>query len=495
MSILKTLVATLSLIIATQTIQAQVTAWKENVNSVFLNLNTSQTIAHITTTATQVGTYVVTFDGNCVSKPGDRIILAASNTPNWGINNGSIGVEAYDIDHHTNTFSHTQVYSDLPAGLHDFYAVAHNAIETDGDGTASVLGNLLVKFIPTTSTTIIANTPIIATNAEVALVQTLGAATINAPEAGKVIVRFDGVCVSSVGDRIVLAVSEDEDFHSNISVEALDADVNRNSFSHTMVYNVPAGSSTFYAVAQRNTHILGNGQASIYGNLVVEYVPNSSTTQSIYHATIDAEDANLRGSAMTLADITINSPVPAKAIVHFDGDAYPGAGDMIVLAASNYNDWESFDGNVAVENAPDQAFAKVFSHTRVYDIAAGGNSTFYALAQNYFKTYGTGIASVYGVLTVEIIATNNALSIKDVENTTIAVNQNIDGTITWNNANAITNLSQLQLLDITGKLVHSTPIQGLQQGNIEMNNLSNGVYFVQFLTTQKQITATFKVVK
>ena len=40
-----------------------------------------------------------------------------------------------------------------------------------------------------------------------------------------------------------------------------------------------------------------------------------------------------------------------------------------------------------------------FSHTRVYNVSAGAR-TFYAVGHNYVEYDGTGIASVYGNITV-----------------------------------------------------------------------------------------------
>jgi len=76
----------------------------------------------------------------------------------------------------------------------------------------------------------------------------LGQVTINAPSAGKLILRFDGHCLSSEGDRIVLAASQTTDWGPNddcVELEAANADVNSNVFSHTRAYDVAAGDHTF----------------------------------------------------------------------------------------------------------------------------------------------------------------------------------------------------------------------------------------------------------
>ncbi|MBK6524337.1 MAG: hypothetical protein IPG07_01590 [Crocinitomicaceae bacterium] len=74
---------------------------------------------------------------------------------------------------------------------------------------------------------------------------------------------------------------------------------------------------------------------------------------------------------------------------------------------ANTTAWGSNDGNVSVEAENADLDRNSFSHTRVYDIAAGSH-TFYAVAQNYVETDGTGIASIYGSLTVTFISNGTA---------------------------------------------------------------------------------------
>jgi len=88
----------------------------------------------------------------------------------------------------------------------------------------------------------------------------VGQITINPSESGKVIVRFDGNCISDVGDRIVLAASNTSNWSpndGNVSVEAVNSDINGNSFSHSRVYSVTPGTQTYYAVAHNLLLYLG----------------------------------------------------------------------------------------------------------------------------------------------------------------------------------------------------------------------------------------------
>ena len=104
----------------------------------------------------------------------------------------------------------------------------------------------------------------------------LGQVTLQAPAAGKIILRFDGHCLSAEGDRIFLAASQTSNYGPNdesVELEAANADVNSNAFSHTRAYDVGPGEHTFYALAENAIETDGNGFASVYGQLVAEWFP------------------------------------------------------------------------------------------------------------------------------------------------------------------------------------------------------------------------------
>ena len=122
-----------------------------NVVSVNTDFASTTTLGTATLThAGSAGKVIVNFNGNCVSDPGDRIVLSASNTTSWGTDDGNVGCEAVDADVNRRPFSHTRVY-DVVAGTDMFYAVAQNWVETEGDGEASIYGKLTAQFIPNPS--------------------------------------------------------------------------------------------------------------------------------------------------------------------------------------------------------------------------------------------------------------------------------------------------------------------------------------------------------
>jgi len=109
---------------------------------------------------------------------------------------------------------------------------------------------------------------------------------------------------------------------------------------------------------------------------------------------------NLRGSAVTLATLTLQAPTSGDVVVHFDGECVSDVGDRIVLAASDTQRWGLNDGNVGVMAPSADVTMQSFSHSRVYHVLAGPQN-FYAVAQNIVNESGSGIASIYANLTAE----------------------------------------------------------------------------------------------
>ena len=151
----------------------------------------------------------------------------------------------------------------------------------------------------------------------------------------------------------------------------------------------------------------------------------------IYFQSINYTDINLRGPVTVLGTINHDFPSDGYVVVHFDGLCYASAGDRVILAASNNGNWDSNDGNVGIESSQND-FARSFSHTRFYPVTAG-NHTFYAVGQNIVKKGGSGIASIYGSLTVEYFPDTSPTRVTsggfvfngDVTNSTVVSQQTI----------------------------------------------------------------------
>ena len=119
----------------------------------------------------------------------------------------------------------------------------------------------------------------------------------------------------------------------------------------------------------------------------------------IGHDGVSSTGVNLRGAPVVLREITITAPKDGTVEVSFDGHCYTSVGDRIALAASDGPYWQANDGVVSVEAYDSDLNHFPFSHTRVYEIAAGTH-TFYAVGENYVEQGGDGYGSVYGSLTV-----------------------------------------------------------------------------------------------
>ena len=200
------------------------------------------------------------------------------------------------------------------------------------------------------------------------------------PSDGYVVVHFDGTATVSVGDRIVLAASNNGSWGVNdghVAIESSKAGFAR-PFSHTRVYAVSAGANTLYAVGQNAVEMEGSGRATIHGTLSVEYFPSTGT------ATVKSTGIVMSGNMLNLTVVgqqTIHANGPGKVLVRFDGYITSDVNDRVVLAASNTMNWSFNDGNVAVEAVSNGEFGgdvdqNSFSHTRVYNVNSADDYTY-----------------------------------------------------------------------------------------------------------------------
>ncbi len=359
-------------------------------------------LGQVTINAPSAGKLILRFDGHCLSSEGDRIVLAASQTTDWGPNDDCVELEAANADVNSNVFSHTRAY-DVAAGDHTFYAVAQNFYEMDGNGVASIYGSLTAEWFPEIPGKAFARhrgffyENILVEGAP----QAFNSLTIDAPVSGKVMVRFDGKCVSSYGDLMFFAASNTPtwgDYDGSTSNEVIDNDLNRFSFAHIRTYDVAAGSHTFYAVVENYYEIYGNGFASIYGSLTVQFYPDTNEPTLAFQPITTPFGVVIEGPPVTVGQIKVNAPVAGKVEINFVGTCIGSNGDQIRLAASNVPNWGPDDGNITFEPYSSDLNRISFSHTRVYDVAPGDHD-FYAVVQNVEEYEGSGLAVVYASFT------------------------------------------------------------------------------------------------
>ncbi len=457
-------------------------------------------LGQVTINTPSTGKVILRFDGQCLSAVGDRIVLAASETTDWGPASGNnfIELEATSADITNNPFSHTRSF-DVAAGAHTYYAVAQNFYELDGTGMASVYGSLTAEWFPE-----IAGQPFARhKGVHFESIQVEGAPTafssitIDAPTAGKVLVRFDGKCSSNYGDLIFFAASDTPDWgdlDGSTSNEVISNTLNHFSFAHTRSYNVEAGSHTFYGVIENYYEVYGNGYISGYGNLTVEFYPAAYEANFAFQTISTQFGVTIDGPPVPVGTINMNAPVSGKVVLNFAGTCIASNGDQVRLAASDVPNWSENDGCVQYEPYSSDHNRTSFSHTRVYDVAPGDH-TYYAVVQNYEEYEGSGLAVIYASFSAEFFP--DASSAVQTQETLCCVQ------VSPNPASEFVNIAypdlatgaiSLTLCDETGKVwrrVDQLEQGGAAQTQWEIADLPKGVYFVKLTHASGSIVRKF----
>jgi hypothetical protein len=426
------------------------------------------------------GYVVVHFDGLCYAAVGDRVVLAASNNGNWESNDGNVGIESSRSEF-GRSFSHTRLYH-VSAGNNTFYAVGQNAAKMEGSGIASIYGSLTVEYFPDTGPTRVTSGGFVFSG-DVANSTVVSQQTIHANGPGKMVVRFDGTLQSQQSDRIILAASNTTEWSfddGSIALEAVNkSNVDLNSFSHTRVYNVTsAGDYTYYALSQCWGKWVGDCSVFIYGNLLVEYFPDSGA-EKILSDGFSLTEIDLNGGPTELTSLSLNAPAAGEVMVVLDGYLTANPGYDIVLAASNQLGYTSNDGNLVLQALDLDNNRYSFSHTRVYNIGAGTH-TFYGVGEIQGGS-GTETADLFGRLTVKYIPTG-ATAVTDLsapENTIDIYPNPTSEVIHIAFKNPVDQEKPIQLLDSKGCVLKEYSIYTPEEIKIDISNFPQNLYWIK----------------
>lgn len=435
------------------------------------------------------GQVVLRFDGYCVADSGDRIVLAASDVKDWGVNNGNVGVQVSHPTDRRRSFSHSMVYN-ISAGADTFYAVGQNYVNEDGSGTASVYGHLTMEYFPATGAAKVVYTDI-STNANFTTGQKeLGKAfSVGGAPTGKVVVHADGWVDSDPGDRIMLTASY---LHSwlvgdgSVAVKAYSSNQRLSVYSHSRMYDVAGNEpDSFYLMGANVVDVSGSGQAWVYGTLTGEYFPSSGIATADVRE-IELDDVDIRTAAVAFDSITITAPEAGYVLLQLDGYATTQVGDRIVMAVSDNGNWAPNEGCVAFSAPYNTNKYNSFSHSRVYPVTAGTH-TFYCVSQNYVDLSGNGLLDFAGNFSLKYFP-EISVGVNEVENGPVfrmypnpANNQ-----VTLLLGNNYRNQT-VELTDLTGRLLQSIQTGAEEQLQLNLQGLPAGMYLVRCNQTTRKL--------
>lgn len=424
------------------------------------------------------GRVVLRFDGYCVSDSGDRIVLAASNAPDWFPNDGNVAVQAPHSNFKRRSFSHTRVY-DVTTGLDTFYAVGHNFVDESGSGIASIYGHLTLEFFPSAGPAMVIDTNI-AYSGDVRSQQRIIAKLFSPLEpVGKVYLHTDGCVYSDPGDRIMISAANVPSWlvgTGSVAVMALGATQNISPFCHSRVFTQNASPDTFYTAVRNVVNSMGTGIASFYGNLSASFYPSSGIA-SITEKDISEDNLNARGDVAVIDSITITTTVPGYALAQLDGYCTSTVGDEMVFAVNSIPDWGADEGHISVSAPYSTNAFSTLSHSQMFYIPAGTH-TYYAVVHNFGATAGNGQVDINGRFTVKFYA-DESVGITEPTAEQVSLYPNpvtsVLNIALPNNGNKQT----IILTDLTGRVIQYTETANQPLVQLNMQYLPTGVYIVK----------------
>ncbi len=291
----------LSLYLCTHAGIAQRLSWQFDVTLPPTNvrLDTPYQMTVQTVDIPENGYVVAKLEGECKSTWGDRIVFAVSDNKWWSSNFGNVGVNVIDSNF-INNFSHTMVYK-VNKGQYTFYALAHNFVDRDGSGVASVVGRMILEFIPDQNGKALVNInnmihyPLILNTNEL-LIDSL---TISMQKAGGAYVTLNGTVASLADQELIFNLKVDDlnspkisdiGFYTVSQLKSLNFSLNR-------YLEFSAGTHKVYITAQK----LGGNFGSDYNGLISTF-----SSQIFYN---DDHDAKINSVTKETTISNYNQPV------------------------------------------------------------------------------------------------------------------------------------------------------------------------------------------
>lgn len=421
----------------------------------------------------------VRFDGHCTSHVGDRIIVAASIYPDWDTNDGNTDVQAYDEVNNTQSFNHTRVY-DVGPGEQSFYAVAHNYVDIDGPGTATISGQLTVEFYPNDDLLLFgkgSNRGVFEIHSQATVIDSLA---FEVPSAGRILVSYEGKLAIDFEDTIQLTTNLSQAWPNHEAIDKFEIGDGfyESPFTHHTYYDVAPGQHILYAMARKLGGKFDSKSHWFYATMSVLFIPDE--VNDITSVTIPDSVQVLDQGIKRVVELEVTTAVKGSFLVHFNGRLASSFGDKLNFALE-------YDGDAAPITLDTQVLQSAiavsppsyFTNTGLIEVEPG-NHTFRILASYDDESTGTGEAYVSGMLTARFVPEVELTSAVDVRaDQTVSFFPNpTSGFIQAQHLSAPTvEMSTIRVADMTGQQVMQAEAR-TDNMTVDLTDLPNGLYLV-----------------
>jgi len=350
------------------------------------------------------GQVFLRFDGHCTATVGDRIILAASYTNDWDSNDGNTDVRPVDSLHLTQCFNHTRVYN-VTAGQNIMYAVAHNIVDTDGNGIASIDGQFTVSYIPNEdvlqrlSGKGVISSGFIFTND----VKVFDQITIEVPEAGQLMANYEGRCFMDYNDTALFVLSLDTLWPAqpdNIEISFS----NDNYFTQIVqrqLMDVGQGTYTIYLLGRKTGGNLESNENFINGTLSTQFIPDAQAGSILVSDSQEDKDI-LPGVPQKISELEIQVPENGTILLSYAGLMNAGPEEIMEVSLVQEGPFDILLSKRIVQSfltlEPNTAFSQ-----SGYVKAQPGAYRFAVYADFDASSSWSGVANVDGLLTAQFL--------------------------------------------------------------------------------------------
>jgi|GEM_PF-4510634 len=447
----------------------------------------------ITIDCPTTGKVFVRFDGNCISTPGDRIILAASNYHDWQTNDGNTDVMVVDSLHTLTCFDHTRIYDILEEGFHTFYAIGQNYVDLQGTGIASIKGHLSVLFMPDSLPDqalagIGINDCCWNWDNNNGWTHVFPNTSIEASSSGQLLVSLEAKSFMPFGGQFLYTTNLEPTWPISPVVFPVNLAPNNEESTvlHREIFPVDAGNHAVYALVK----IIGGDSISsnkyLYSTLCAQFIPDDSPIIQLKRQSFD-ENVIAATGPFLLGQVQFTNTLEGKAWLHLTGRFHTSLEDRIRIWMRPSNDPNSVISEVNLQPIDENNIDVAYSLSGIQDVAPGTHT--YDVMVDYDNTSaGTLEGDISGLFTVQFIANPISSKVNDISsNDAFSVYPNPTNGNVCLRSSAFDNHDpfEISIINSSGQVIHHQSVSDLNQYCADLSGFPDGEYMVKIRQGEK----------
>lgn len=476
--------------------QRKIWQFEFSTDTVYVRTDTAFVMFKTEVEIPEKGHVIARIEGNISATGGDVITLGVSDYERWNSNFGNASYSFTDSSYSQQQFTHTMVY-EAEAGIHDFFAVMHNWTDRNGSGNAIAQGKMVIEFVPdngpeytssykryTKSIMVIPNEYIV-----------LDSIVFQCHKPAKYHVGGFLKSVTSIHETLELALSYRDIY--GVQTKGVPAtselDDEAIQFNLAEIASFSEGEHTVYLVARKANGDITSSNNAVYGTFFA--VPLMQNDENLHSFSHDFNESFKKDTAyIDLAKLSWTMPENGQLMILVNGYWNGSQGDKMSFSMDWNEDHENTVYGESFAYAPFESYNH-FTINQVIGVQKNQNIPLLLKRKFSGEVAASGSNNLIGSIRAYLISEETISSTQNdqIHQNSWVVYPNPAGEALTISQNMHSNESfSFSLISSSGQFIRRGESEGSKSFSLDVDSLTNGVYYI--LIHQKQRVTTLKFV-